>query len=288
MSNLITEAFVQQYRSNVTFLYQREGSLLRGLVREEPVSAKYHYFERLGETTAVKKTVRHGATPQVNSQHSRRRAEMYDYEWADLIDKQDQVRILIQPISSYAMNAAMAMGRAYDDELISAFDAAAVEGETGSTTTAFPTGTQQIVNGSVGMTVQKLKDAKLLFDNANVPQGDRWLVWSPEASMDLMDDPQVTSSDFNIVQALVTGSLNGPYVGFRYVMHTGLTVASNIRKNFAFHRNTMAMGVGMDFTARIDELPTQSYSTQVYTAGTFGGVRVQDLGVVQIDIDESV
>ena len=45
---------------------------------------------------------------------------MVDYEYADLIDKQDQVRTLIDPTSSYAQAAAFALGRAMDDEIISA------------------------------------------------------------------------------------------------------------------------------------------------------------------------
>ena len=34
---------------------------------------------------------------------------MVDYEYADLIDKQDQVRTLIDPTSSYAQAAAFAL-----------------------------------------------------------------------------------------------------------------------------------------------------------------------------------
>ena len=63
---------------------------------------------------------------------------MVDYEYADLIDKQDQVRTLIDPTSSYAQAAAFALGRAMDDEIISAISGNAFSGETGSTTVALP------------------------------------------------------------------------------------------------------------------------------------------------------
>lgn len=289
MSNTITTAFVRQFNSNVTFLYQQRGSKLRGLLREKRTNARYDFFERIAPTTAVKKTVRHGDTPLVNSQHSRRRAEMVDYEWADLVDKQDEVRILIQPTSTYAMNAAMSMGRAFDDEAILAFTAAAREGEEGATSTAFPTG--NIINdggGGTGLTVAKLQEAKLRMDNGDVDDDMRWYASSPEGLIDLLADPQVTSADFNTVRALVAGTVNGPYMGFMYVRSTRLPIAANIRETYAWHMNAMGMIVGMDFTTRISERDDKSYSTQVYLAGTFGGVRILDEGVFVVDIDESV
>ena len=63
---------------------------------------------------------------------------MVDYEYADLIDKQDQIRTLIDPTSSYAQAAAFALGRAMDDEIISAVSGTAFSGETGSTTVVLP------------------------------------------------------------------------------------------------------------------------------------------------------
>lgn len=78
MSNTIQTAMVKQYHSNVTFLYQQEGSVLRGLSRVKMINARYDFFDRIGPTAAVKKTVRHGDTPLVNTQHTRRRGELVD------------------------------------------------------------------------------------------------------------------------------------------------------------------------------------------------------------------
>ena len=55
---------------------------------------------------------------------------MVDYEYADLIDNQDKIRTLIDPTSSYALAAAYAIGRAMDDEIISAVSGTAFTGET--------------------------------------------------------------------------------------------------------------------------------------------------------------
>ena len=109
MSQQIPTAYVQSYGGNVIALYQQADSKLQGAVREEPMKAKAHYFDRIEPTAAVLKTVRHGATPIVDTPHSRRMVVMADYEWADLIDPQDELRILIDPKSQYAINAVKAL-----------------------------------------------------------------------------------------------------------------------------------------------------------------------------------
>ena len=93
MSTQITTSFVEQYSSNVQMLSQQMGSKLRGAVDVETIRGKNAFFDQIGATAAVARTTRHGDTPQVNTPHSRRRVSLADYEWADLIDDLDKVRI---------------------------------------------------------------------------------------------------------------------------------------------------------------------------------------------------
>ena len=109
MSVQITTAFVEQYKSNVFHLAQQKGSKLRDAVRTESIVGKSHFFERIGSTAAVKRTSRHADTPRVDTPHSRRKVTMDDYDWADLIDDSDKVRLLISPQSEYAKAGAYAM-----------------------------------------------------------------------------------------------------------------------------------------------------------------------------------
>ncbi len=102
MSNQITTAFVQQYSSNVQMLSQQMGSYLRSAADVETIVGKNAFFDQVGKTTAVLRTSRHSDTPQIDTPHSRRRVSLGDYEWADLIDNADKVRLLIDPTSSYA------------------------------------------------------------------------------------------------------------------------------------------------------------------------------------------
>src|SRR2546422_11035588 len=138
MSVNITQAFIRQYTANVILLSQQKGSRLRDTVRMAgDVTADRYFFERLGKTAAVKKLSRASDTPLIGSDHSRRMVTLADYEWADLVDKEDKVRMLINPESEYAQAAAWAVGRAIDDEVIAAMWGNSFTGVDGSTTVAF-------------------------------------------------------------------------------------------------------------------------------------------------------
>ena len=140
MSTQITTAFVNQFSSNITMLSQQMGSLLREAVDVETVTGEKAFFDQVGSAVAQVRTSRHGDTPLMETPHARRMVTMSTYEYADLIDDPDKIRLLVDPTSSYARAAAMAMGRSMDDVVISAALGTASTGKTGSTSTALPSG----------------------------------------------------------------------------------------------------------------------------------------------------
>ncbi len=286
MSTQITTAFVQQFSSNVQLLSQQMGSLLRGSVSEESVTGEKAFFDQVGQSAAIKRTSRHSDTPILDTPHSRRMVTMDSYEWADLIDDADKVRLLIDPTSAYARTAAAAMGRAMDDSIIAAATGTAKTGKSGSTSTTLPSA-QQIANGSVDLTIEKLIEAKQKLDvNSVDPSIARYLVCSPFQIQRLLNETAVTSSDFNTVKALVRGEVD-TFMGFKFIVSNRLGKAGNIRTCFAWAEDGMKLAVGKDVMARIEERADKSFSTQVYYCATFGATRMEEEKVVQIDCDES-
>jgi hypothetical protein len=279
MSSQITTAFVQQYSANIQMLSQQMGSLLRDKVRVESVVGKNAFFDQVGSVTAQLRTSRHADTPQIDTPHSRRRLSLADYEFADLIDQQDKVRLLIDPTSSYAQAAAMAMGRAMDDVLITAALGTASTGETGTGTETVQTG---VVKGTSGLTVAKLISAKDLLDKADVdPSIPRHIIVGPEQLGNLLGDSEVTSSDFNTVKALVRGELDS-YLGFKFTVSNRLPKTGNDRTCIAYAQDGLLLGIGKDISARIDERADKSYATQVYYCQTIGATRMESAKVVPI------
>jgi len=284
MSTQVTTAFVQQYSANVQMLSQQMGSLLRDKVRVESITGKNAFLDQVGSVTAVEKTSRHSDTPQIDTPHARRRISLSDYEFADLIDQQDKVRLLIDPTSSYAQAAAMAMGRAIDDVIISAALGTAYTGETGSTSTA---NANTIAHGSGGLTVAKLRTAKQTLDLSDVdPSIPRHIIVSPRQISDLLNITEVTSADFNTVKALANGEIN-TYLGFNFIVSNRLALSSTTRSCIAFAQDGIALGIGKDVNARIDERADKSYATQVYYCMSIGATRMEEDKVVEVQCTES-
>ena len=290
MSSEITTAFVQQYSANVQMLAQQMGSRLREAVDVESVTGKNAYFDQVGVTSAQIRSSRHADTPQIDTPHSRRRVSLADYEWADLVDDQDKVRMLIDPTSSYAKAAAAAMGRSMDDVIITALGGTAYTGETGSTSTALPS-TQKFAtsNQSDGLTIAKLLDAKKKMDLKDVdPSLKRYVVCGATQISDLLNTTEVKNSDYNTVKALAMGQIDS-FLGFKFIMSNRLNLdATNTddRLIFAFTEDAVKLAIGKDITARISERDDKSYATQVYYCMSIGATRMEEEKVVQIPCDE--
>ena len=286
MSTQITTAFVNQFSSNVSMISQQMGSLLRPAVDVESVTGEKAFFDQVGEAAAVARTSRHQDTPLVTTPHSRRQVSLTTFEWADLIDDSDKVRMLNDPTSSYARAAAAAIGRAMDDEIIDALGGDAKTGKDGSTTTSFPAG-QKIAVGGAGLTIAKLVSAKKLLDANDVdPSVKRYIVVSPEQIEDLLNSTTVTSSDFNTVKALVQGDIN-TFVGFEFIVSNRLKVdGSSNRLVYAFAQDGIKLAVGKDVMARIEERADKSFSTQIYYCASFGSTRMEEDKVVEIACSE--
>ena len=287
MSSQITTAFVEQYSRNVQMLSQQRGSLLRGTVDQESVVGKNAFFEQVGAARAVKRTTRHADTPQIDTPHARRRVSLVDYEYADLIDNQDKVRTLIDPTSSYAMAAAMAVGRAMDDEIIAAVSGTAFTGATGSTSTVLPSAQKITESGTDGLTLDKLRNAKEILDSADVdPSIPRYMVVGAKQLSDLLSNTTITSSDFNTVKALVQGDLD-TFMGFKFIMSNRLSIASSKRLCLAYAMDGVKLGVGQDLMTRIDERSDKGYATQVYVCASLGATRMEEEKVVTIEAHEA-
>ena len=287
MSSQITTAFVNQFSSNVTMLSQQMGSLLRSTVDVETINGEKAFFDQVGSAAAVQRTTRNADTPLMETPHARRMVSLKDFEYADLVDDQDKIRMLIDPTSTYARAAAAAMGRAMDDEIIAAFNANALTGKTGATSTALPA-SQQIAHGSAGLTIAKLVEAKQKLDEQSVdPSIRRYIACSPKQISDLLNNTTVTSADFNTVRALATGTIS-EFVGFTFIVTNRLQVdGSSNRLVYAWAQDGIKMAVGKEPTARIEERADKSYATQVYYCSSFAATRMEEDKVVEIACQES-
>lgn len=294
MSVNITTAFVNQYKANVDMLVQQKGSRLRRAVEVESITGEAHFFEQIGSTEAVDITSRHMDTPRVDTPHERRRITMSGKVWADLIDKEDQIRMLIDPKSKYAMNGAWAIGRAMDDAIIAAADGTAYTGKDGSTSTAFDTnmivGVQEVWPGvsaaDAGLNVAKLLEANnLLMANEVDPDEEKFCIVNARQVKSLLQDERVSSHDYNTLKPLVNGTITN-YAGFTLIptQRIGVNGVSDDKVLF-WCKSGMKMGIGQDIETKMTERSDKNYSMQVWLRAHFGVTRMEEEKVGYIACD---
>lgn len=291
MSIEIATHYVEGYRANIELLLQQKGSRLRDCVRLESQRSEREFYDRIGPTEALDVTTRHADTPHVDTSHDRRAVTMLPSDWSDFIDRQDQVRLLADPTSAYAMNAIYAMGRKQDRRIIDAAVGTAYAGKEGTTPVAFPAGqtiaVDYVESGGAtnsGLTVAKLRRARELLDEAEVDDEEpQYIAVTAKQINDLLRSTEVTSADFNTVKALVTGQVDS-FMGFtfRRVSSKLLRKNGSNRSVLAWARSGLLLALGQEPTVRITERPDKRYARQIYVSMDSGAVRMEEKKVVEV------
>jgi len=283
MSFEITTAFVNQFGANIDLLSQQKDSRFMGKVRMESQNGEIGFYEQIGETAAIARTSRHADTPRIDTPHSRRAVTLSTFEWADLIDHADKVKMLIDPTSHYAKSAMMAMNKAKDDIIIEAALGNAKTGKNGDTIVALPA-SQKIAVNSSGLTLAKLRAAAQKLNAADVdPDIPRYMAITAKQLDDLLATTEVIDADYNSVKALVQGEVD-TFMGFKFVQTQRLTTDSNgDRQVIAWAEDGLLLATGNNGNqTRITERADKSYSVQVFRSEMFGATRMEEEKVVEI------
>ncbi len=299
MSNEITVARVQKFKSDVIHLAQQKGSVLREFVQlKEDVVGKSTFFERVGPRDMEDVSTRHAASPQRDTPHSRRMVSLITSNWGDLIDKADQRRVKIDILAAYVQEAAWAAGRRFDQHIINAATGNTFGDETGSTTVTLPSSQKVAVTvggggSDVGLNLDKILRAKEILDDnypndAEMPEVQRVLILeSRQLSRDLLPDDKIGSTDYNSMQALSQGRLK-EYLGFRFILTNLLNTDTNSDKQIiAMRANGVGLGIGVEMDVEVQKDPAFRFSTRVFVEMDMGAGRVEEEAVVEIACDVS-
>lgn len=299
MTDFITTAFVQDYKTTVQFLAQQMGSRTRDLVSTDSYKGMAgKAVEQFGQTMAQKRTQRHADTPLMDVNQDARWVYPTDYEWAELIDDQDKLRMAIDPTSPIAQAGAFAMGRSIDDEILGALYSPAHNGQTGSTTVAFnASGTQYVGPNfggtSTGLNIEKLREGRRIFEanNIDLDQEQLWMLVTSKEADALLALTQVTSRDFNDTPVLTNGKVTRFLgINFRHIEFTSSVFANasqmlngSNRLCPLFVQRAYHLGIWEDTTAKMSQRADKGYATQVYLRHTIGATRIDELRCVQIE-----
>lgn len=307
MSVYIPVHFVQTYSTNVQFLLQDKGGKLAPYVQiGAHTGTLASPVDQVGAVKAQKRTTRHADTPLISTPGDRRWVEPIDWEWADLIDQQDRLRLLIDPQSAYTLNGVMALRRAQDDVVLGSFFATAKTGQNAGSTATFntsaisaggrvvPVGTGS--TGNTGLNVAKIRAVKKQFmkDHVDFDMERVCLLVTAEEHDDLLAETQVINLDYNDKPVLVDGKVTR-FLGVEFVpleftdptFYDSAPLMFSGTVNFlpAWCTSGIHLGIWNDVVTRISERADKSYSTQVYVKGTYGATRIEEKKVLRVDCD---
>lgn len=283
----VSTAFVKQFGSSIMHLVQQKGSRLRGCVMVKPgVTGEETFMDQIASATAKKKTTRNSDTPIIKASYSRRMITLFDHEFADLHDEQDQLKMLLDPTSAIAQNGMWALGRSMDQEIIDAATGTAKTDKTGSTSTTLPSA-QKVTVASAGLTLAKLLAAKEILDAGEVDEEEeRYCVLTAGQVTDLLNTTEVKSADYNSVKALAAGQID-TFLGFKFKRTQLLNTDSNgDRQVLCFGKSGIGLAIAQDIKTRITERADKSYTTQVYLSLGMGASRLEEARVVEVACDE--
>lgn len=292
MADQIENWRVLQFNARVNHLLQQSRSKFREAVMEGSHTGKQaSVVDQVGSVELLERHGRATDLDLVDIELKRRWVAPTRFGARKILDDLDQLEVLLSPKSNFAEALRKGANRKIDQVINSAFLGAAMIGENGASSETFDTTNSQIVHGSVGMTVAKLRTAREKFQlqEVDLDEEELYCAISPKQENNLLAETQVNSRDYNETRdgkpVLVNGRLN-KFLGFNFIVTNRLSIASTTRSCVAWVKSGMYLGMWSDVKTPIDWLP-EKQSWQIAVTAYFGATRLENGRVIEIQCTES-
>lgn len=273
-----TNAAIASYDSEVKLAYQGSSSLKSRVKVKSGVTGQTHQFRKMGQGVALQHTTAEQITPQ-DYTHTKIPATLSNWRIGEYTDLFDQAETSIDERAELAKSNAMALGRAEDQLIIDALDAA--------------TSLAGIVDEDLGGTdspinAEKLRRAKRYLLQQQVIGADHTMLINAAGLEGALAETEVTSADYQTMRALVDADLNNKKAfGFTFVvledrLEGGLpSISTNIQQCFAFDRSAVGLATAIEPTTRVDFIP-ERYSWLSQGVLKAGAAVIDSKGVVEV------
>jgi hypothetical protein len=305
------------FTANIALNLQQQVSMVRGKVTEgNYVGKQASVIDYLAPVAMQTPAGRNAMVNVQDNSYTRRFIAPVQKELIQRLDTFDKLLTTEDPTSSLVRGTSAALAREWDDRIIAgAFGtvtigsttdgtvtttetwASAQSGLTGSTTGL--TIEDEFGNGTttIGLTVEKLIEARRLFRHYHVTQpemmpGELSVAIASQQEADLMKQVEVTSTEFTSKRILDKGSIDGEqFLGWNFFLSERLgTVADvtstngNMRNCIAFVRTGMHLGIWLDSENIITrESLISGAPWQLHTMASSGATRLEPGRVLQIN-----
>lgn len=286
--------YTTQFSTVLELLLQQVGSKLRGKVKEgSHVGKMASPVNQIGSISLKAPAGRFVPKNRTDAQFVRRWVFPQEGEIDQLIDSFDELQTIVDPKSQYAMNAANAVGRGWDDAVIAAATGTAQTGQDANSlssetfnTTNFQISSSFGSSAANGLSVAKLIEAKRVLRHYHneLETDPLCLVIGSQQESDLLNQVQVVSTEFNDRPVLVDGQIRR-FLGYDVVVTERLTqtTVGSVRGVLAFVQSGLYLGMWKDITNRVsirNDLSSEPYD--LYTSVMFGSTRLQPGKIIQV------
>ena len=275
-----TNAAIASYDTEVKLAYQGMSMLKARVKVKSGVTGQQHFFQKMGKGVAVQHTSAELITP-ADFSHTKVAATLTNWRIGDYTDLFDQAETTVDERADLAKACAMSLGRAEDQLIIDALDAAS---SLAGTVDEDLGGTNSPINAT------KLRRAKryLVAAGAGGPTSDHTLIVNAGGLEGALAETEITSADYQTMRALVDADLNQKKAfGFTFVVledrvEGGLpSISADIQQCFAFDRAAVGLATALDPSTRVDFIPERySYLSQGVLKA--GAAVIDSKGVVEV------
>lgn len=285
MSQTITNAFVIQWDTTIRQQAQQMGSRFAGAVTDRGnITGESFTINRLAPLEDMPdNTVRHGDTVWSEANHTTRIALMSDFYQALPVDRNDEPKLLANPLNGTYMQSLIAAHNRKKDKII--FNALLGNAQAkDGTLIALPAG-QKIVAGATGFTKAKLLTARKVFrkNEADAHNGEElFIAYNSEMLEDILADTTLTSSDFLAVKMLQDGDVSGKWMGFNWIAYEAINLAAGTYSTAAWAKSAVHFGTGYT-EGKASRRADKKDLMQVSMGASHGAGRAEEEKVVQID-----
>ena len=286
MSKFLTQAAVTEFDDEVKHEYQGAGKLRNTVTIRTGVVGEAYKFTRMGKGIANQKASQADVTP-MDISHARQTATLENWNAPEYTDIFDQAEVNFDEKQELAQVIAKAISRREDQLII---DALASVSFVSTNDSDADTGRVFDDSATTNFTLDLIRNAAGHLDDIESAEDDRHIVLRALALQKLLEDTEVTSSDFATVKALVNGTLD-TYMGFTFHKigtraEGGLPGVAADRVAFAYHKSAIGIAIGMDMKTTIDWI---AQKTSWLANGMFkaGAVAREPQGIVKLQYDET-
>lgn len=276
MTISLDQVSVQMFQDQFQILYQAPRAIRGTTMEKHGIVGDAYKWPQMGEATMLERGAPQSDIPASDVEHPRVETTFKPWVLNTPTDKFQQAEVNADERSALARQHVKAIGRREDQTIIDALIASSAT---------------SITAGGTNLTVEKLRRASAILNTNNVDEEDRTILIHANSLEGLLEETEVTSSDFNTIKALVNGQLD-TFLGFKFITigdrpkEGGLPISSLIRTCFVYNR--MAMGLVWQVDPSVDAVwKPEKVSWLTISHMSLGASALQDPGIVKILCDET-